>query len=341
MTVSVVRIGTRASELALRQAREVLAAIQKIGVAGELVTYTTTGDRILDRPLSAIGTKGLFTAELESDLLTGKIDCAVHSLKDLPTADAPGLRLVAMLEREDPRDALVVSDRISARSLAELPSGTRVGTSSLRRRAQLIALRPDLEVCDLRGNVGTRLRKVDEGEVDAALLAAAGLRRLHLGHRIVQSLDAPEWIAAPGQGTIAVQSRAPDSGARSDADSTLYSILAQLDDADARMSAGAERALLASLEGGCQVPIGAACIRGSSSEGLTMHAVVASTDGSRTVRGSIHVNKSDPASSGRELGLQLRAAGGDAILESLRTSSGAVGHNNARIDSLSPIPGSA
>ena len=174
-TTHVVRIGTRSSELALRQARLVASQLAERGVASELVTYTTIGDRILDKPLSAIGEKGLFTAELEADLIAGHTDCAVHSLKDLPTADPTGLMLVALLEREDPRDALVTAPGISARTVHDLPHGARIGTSSLRRRAQLRALRPDLDVQELRGNVGTRLRKIDEGQVDAALLAAAGL----------------------------------------------------------------------------------------------------------------------------------------------------------------------
>ena len=198
MTDLVVRIGTRSSELALRQAREVAAALDALGVASELVTYITIGDRILDRPLSAIGEKGLFTAELETDLLSGRTDCAVHSLKDLPTADPDGLSLIALLEREDPRDALVIGPSTTARSLQELPAGARVGTSSLRRRAQLRALRPDLEVCELRGNVGTRLRKIDAGDVDAALLAAAGLRRLGLADRIVALLDPLSLASATG-----------------------------------------------------------------------------------------------------------------------------------------------
>ena len=210
MTELVVRIGTRSSELALRQARQVAAALAERGVASELVEYTTIGDRILDRPLNAIGEKGLFTAELEADLIAGRTDCAVHSLKDLPTADPEGLTIVALLEREDPRDALVVGPNTTARTLLDLPKGAKVGTSSLRRRAQLRALRPDFDVCELRGNVGTRLRKIDAGEVDAALLAAAGLRRLGLGDRIVAFMDPPDWISAPGQGAIAVQARAND-----------------------------------------------------------------------------------------------------------------------------------
>ena len=201
----------QSSELALRQARQVESQLAARGIDSVLVEYTTLGDRILDRPLAQIGEKGLFTAELEADLRAGRIDCAVHSLKDLPTTDPEGIVLVAILEREDPRDALVVRAGVDAVSLETLPEGARVGTSSLRRQAQLRALRPDLEVCELRGNVGTRLRKLDEGQMDAALLAAAGLRRLGLVERIVALLDAPDWLAAPGQGAIAVQTRADDA----------------------------------------------------------------------------------------------------------------------------------
>ena len=304
----VVRIGTRSSELALRQARQVAAMLAANGVASELVTYTTIGDRVLDKPLSAIGEKGLFTAELEADLIAGRTDCAVHSLKDLPTADPEGLHLVALLEREDPRDALVVGPGVTARTLHELPHGARIGTSSLRRRAQLRALRPDLDVRELRGNVGTRLRKIDEGDVDAALLAAAGLRRLGLGDRIVALLDPPQWLSAPGQGAIAVQARVGDA--------RMGAILASLDHADTRAAVTCERALLAALEGGCQVPIGAAMLRDGAS--ATLHGVIAAIDGTQVVRGHMAVDLADPTAAGRALAAQLHRDGGADILSSLR-----------------------
>ena len=310
----VLRIGTRSSELALRQARLVAALLAERGVTTELVTYTTIGDRILDRPLAAIGEKGLFTAELEADLLAGRTDCAVHSLKDLPTADPEGLTVVAMLEREDPRDALVTGPGVTARALADLPKGARVGTSSLRRRAQLRALRPDFDVRELRGNVGTRLRKIDDGEVDAALLAAAGLRRLGLGDRIVALLDAPEWIGAPGQGAIAVQARAHDPA--------ITAILATLDHAPTRRAVTAERALLGALEGGCSVPIGAATLE-DAEYGLMLHAVIAAVDGSSVVRGGRPIDRTDPAATGRQLARELAAAGGEAILTALKADHGA------------------
>jgi hydroxymethylbilane synthase len=299
----VVRIATRSSELALRQARLVEAALLALGVRAELVTYTTVGDRRLDQPLSSIGAKGLFTAELEADLLAGRVDCCVHSLKDLPTASPPGLAVVAQLEREDPRDALVPGPGTSATSLAELPPGARIGTSSLRRRAQLLALRPDLEVRELRGNVNTRLRKVDAGEVDAAILAAAGLHRLGFHERVAAYLGPPVWLPAAGQGAIAVQARADDR--------RLGPTLARLDHAATSRETAAERAFLAALEGGCQVPIGALAAHGR------LHGLIASVDGGHVVRGDAVLDEEDAAAAGVRLADELRARGGDAILREL------------------------
>lgn len=304
-----IRIGTRSSELALRQARQVASLLAQRGIESELVTYTTVGDRVLDRPFANIGSKGLFTAELESDLLAGRTDCAVHSLKDLPTSDPHGLTIVAMLEREDPRDALVVGPHTRARSLADLPQGARVGTSSLRRRAQLLAMRPDIEVRELRGNVGTRLRKLDEGQVDAALLAAAGLIRLGLAARIVSRLDAPAWVAAPGQGVIAIQSRVDDD---------VSAVLRTLDHGPTRLSAGAERALLGALEGGCQVPIGAAVAMNDDGSAMVLHAIIASVDGAEVLRGSTTIDPARPRESGERLAGELRARGADALLRAIR-----------------------
>ncbi len=309
----VVRIGTRSSALAMAQAHEVAALLATHGVDSTLTEYTTIGDRILDRPLSAIGEKGLFTAELEADLRAHRTDCAVHSLKDLPTADPEGLTVVALLEREDPRDALVVTQGSTVRSLADLPHGARIGTSSLRRRAQLLALRPDLDVQELRGNVGTRLRKIDEGQVDAALLAAAGLKRLGLGERIVSLLNPPEWLSAPGQGAIAIQSRTDDEPMRA--------LLEQLDHAPTRHAITAERALLATLEGGCQVPIGAAVVRDSDG-GLTLHACIADLSGRTVLRGSRAVDDQSPEETGRALAEELLAEGAGEILDQLRATGG-------------------
>ncbi|HET7585127.1 MAG TPA: hydroxymethylbilane synthase [Gemmatimonadaceae bacterium] len=304
----VVRIATRGSELALRQARMVQHRLEAQGCVAELVTFRTTGDRKLDEPLSAIGGKGLFTAELERALAAGKVDCCVHSLKDLPTEMPAELPVVAILEREDPRDVLVVNDTIVAEGIADLPRGSRVGTSSLRRRAQLLHLRADLDVVDLRGNVPTRLRKVDDGQVHAAILAGAGLKRLDVQQRIDAWLDAPAWLPAAGQGAVAVQARADDT--------RMAALLAPLDHAATRAAVTAERALLAALQGGCQVPIGALVIE--SPTGGVLHAFVADVRGTRMVRGELAVDAADPAASGARLAAELLRRGGDEILSELR-----------------------
>lgn len=310
MTGRPLRIATRSSELALFQARQVAAALQARGVESELVTYTTLGDRRLDQPLNEIGAKGLFTHELEADLAAGRVDCCVHSLKDLPTADPDGLEVVALLARADARDAFVVRPGIEADSLADLPAGARVGTSSLRRRAQLLALRPDLEVAELRGNVPTRLRKLDEGQVDAAILAAAGLQRLGLGARIRSCMDGPGWLPAAGQGAIAVQARRGDA--------QTGPVLRGLDDAGTRRSVAAERAFLAALEGGCQVPIGAMTIDTGGGR-LVVHGLVASLDGRTVVRGELPVGD-DAASAGRQLAALLMERGAREVLREVRGS---------------------
>ena len=287
----------------------VQAALGLQGIASELVTYRTVGDKRLDEPLSAIGAKGLFTKELEQDLLKGKTQIAVHSLKDLPTDSPDGLLVAAVLEREDPRDALVVNGRILAQSLDDLPRGSRVGTSSLRRRAQLLATRPDLEVAELRGNVPTRLKKIDEGRVHAAILAAAGLHRLGARQHITCYLDVPAWLPAAGQGAIAVQVRADDEWMRAMA--TL------MNDAPTMRAVVAERAFLAALEGGCQVPIGALAIPGADGDGV-LHGMIASIDGARVVRGQIALDPDDPALCGIRLANELRGRGASEILEGLR-----------------------
>ena len=302
------RIGTRASELALRQARLVQAALLERGVESELVTYRTLGDKRLDEPLSAIGAKGLFTKELEVDLRKGKTDLAVHSLKDLPTDSPPGLLVAAVLEREDPRDAVVLNREIMGQSLDDLPRGSRVGTSSLRRRAQLLATRPDLEVAELRGNVPTRLKKVDEGRVHAAILAAAGLHRLGAHQHITCYLDPPEWLPAAGQGAIAVQVREDDDRMRTLADA--------LNDAPTMRAVRAERAFLQALEGGCQVPIGALAV--PTDAGALLHGMIADVTGARVVRGTIELDVAEPELSGVRLANQLRGEGASEILEGLR-----------------------
>ena len=302
------RIGTRRSELALRQSRMVQDALAERGVASELVTFDTLGDRVLDRSLSAIGDKGLFTAELEAALRAGAVDLCVHSLKDLPTELPADIAALALLPREDPRDVLVVREGVGAQELGELPHGARVGTCSLRRRAQLLAARPDLVVADVRGNVQTRLRKLDAGEFDAILLAAAGLLRLGLGGRITAAMEPPAWLSAPGQGAIAVQARAGDP--------VVAPLLELLHDTPTGVAVAAERALLNTLEGGCQVPIGAAVLEVDGA--LVLHGLVAALDGTAVVRGAEPVDASAPAEAGRRLAARLVAEGADEILHDVR-----------------------
>ncbi|CAN5875012.1 hydroxymethylbilane synthase [soil metagenome] len=286
----------------------VQAALVAQGLETELVTFKTVGDKRLDEPLSAIGAKGLFTKELETALLKKKIDVAVHSLKDLPTESPEGLHVGAVLEREDPRDALVVNGRVLAASLDEIPRGSRVGTSSLRRRAQLLAARPDLEVAELRGNVPTRLMKIDEGRVHAAILAAAGLHRLGAKQHITCYLDVPAWLPAAGQGAIAIQTRLDDERMRG--------LVEAMNHAPTMRAVTAERAFLAALEGGCQVPIGALSVETDGAS--TLHGMIADINCVRVVRGSVAVDDEDPALSGIRLANQLRGEGASDILEGLR-----------------------
>lgn len=311
MTDRIVRIGTRSSELALRQARMVESALAAAGVSSKIVTFKTVGDKKLNEPLTEIGAKGLFTHELEVALSKGKVDCCVHSLKDLPTDSPEGLEIVAQLEREDPRDVLVVNRVTQADSLATVPAGSRVGTSSLRRRAQLLGVRPDLEVVELRGNVPTRLKKVELGQVHAAILAAAGLIRLGVVQRITAYLDPPAWLPAPGQGAIAIQMRTDDDEMRS--------ILAPLDHPATSLATTAERSFLAGLDGGCQVPIGALAARNSADE-LILHGFVSDLRGKNVVRGSRLVSTSDPAKSGALLAAELRSRGAASLLAELRAT---------------------
>ena len=301
-------IATRSSELALRQARQVQAALARNGVVAELKTYKTMGDKKLDEPLSAIGGKGLFTKELEIDLARGAVHCCVHSLKDLPTDMGEGLTIGAVLPREDPRDVLILNSVTGATSLADLPRGSRIGTSSLRRRAQLMARRTDVEVVALRGNVPTRIRKVDEGQVHAAILAAAGVHRLGVSQRIASYLDAPEWLPAAGQGAIAVQIRDDDEGMRD--------VLASLHHEGTWLEVRAERAFLAALEGGCQVPIGA--VAQATGGRLMLFGMIADVDGRRIVRGEHSVDEGNPELSGIRLANELRSRGATEILEGLR-----------------------
>jgi hydroxymethylbilane synthase len=292
----------------LRQARLVEGALLARGIKSELVTFKTTGDKKLDQPLSEIGAKGLFTRELEVALSKGKIDCAVHSLKDLPTDSPDGLEIVAELEREDPRDVLVVNRSTGADTLDDLPAGSRVGTSSLRRRAQLLAKRPDLEVVELRGNVPTRLSKVETGRVHAAILAAAGLIRLEVERRITMFFEPPDWLPAPGQGAIAIQVRSDEAAIRE--------LFLALDHAPTSIATRAERAFLAALDGGCQVPIGALV---SEVEGRpTLYGMLADVTGRHIVRGSRALDANSPEHTGNALATEIRARGGSSLLVELR-----------------------
>jgi len=293
----VIVIGSRGSQLALWQARHVAARLEQMGEQTRIEIIKTTGDKITEVPLAQVGGKGLFTKEIEEALLAGAIDLAVHSLKDVPAELPAGLTLAAFPQREDPRDALV------GRTLAELRPGDKVGTSSLRRAAQLHALQRGLAIETLRGNVDTRLRKLDEGQYDAIVLAAAGLRRLGWENRITELLDPGVMCPAPGQGSLAIESR--DDGA-------ALEIARKLDHPATRAAVTAERALLATLEGGCQVPIGAYAHLEDTS--IHLRAIVASPDGQRVVRDSLCGQ--EPIALGRELGRRLLAAGAREILAS-------------------------
>ncbi len=277
------------------------------GLVVEIEIIHTTGDRITDVPLAKIGDKGLFTKELDRALLDGRVQLAVHSLKDVPTRLEQGLKLAAVGKREDASDALVTPAGRPA-TLESLPAGARVGTSSLRRRAQLLALRPDLDIRDLRGNLDTRLAAVHEGKYDAIILALAGMKRLGRAAEATQVLDLESWLPAVGQGALAIVCRSDDAD--------TARLLGMLDDAETRAATAAERALLRELEGGCQVPIAAlARVHGND---LHLRALVASVDGRRLVRGEQHGARLEAEAIGRALAQDLLARGADKILSELR-----------------------
>jgi hydroxymethylbilane synthase len=297
--VARLRIGSRGSLLALWQANHVSALLRERGHEVEIEIIHTTGDKILDVALAKVGTKGMFTKEIEEALADGRVDLAVHSLKDLPTELSSGFEIAAIPKRENPRDVLC---SIKYESIEQLPERARVGTSSLRREAQLRALRSDLDVLSLRGNVDTRLRKLEAGEYDAIILAAAGLNRLGKTQFVRQIIPEDVMCPAAGQGALAMEIRAGDSVTRQH--------LAFLDDAAARATTSCERALLNKMGGGCQVPIGAfAEIRHGR---LHLQGVVARPDGRRVLRES--ADGDDPAQLGELLGAALLRKGGDAIL---------------------------
>jgi hydroxymethylbilane synthase len=296
------RIGSRGSQLALWQANHISALLRERGHEVELEIIKTTGDKITDVALAKVGTKGMFTKEIEEALAEGRIDLAVHSLKDLPTELSQGFEIAAVTTRENPRDVFCSRNY---ESIEDLPRGALVGTSSLRRQAQLKAVRPDLEIRPLRGNVDTRLRKLEAGEYDAIILAAAGLNRLGRTQLLRQVIPFEVMCPAAGQGALGIEIRAGDSVTRQH--------LAFLDDAEAHATTTCERALLNKLGGGCQVPIGAfAEVRGGR---LHLEAIVAEPDGSKILRESL--DGTDPVQLGESVGEVLLQRGGEAILEAV------------------------
>ncbi|MCC2658848.1 MAG: hydroxymethylbilane synthase [Panacagrimonas sp.] len=300
------RIATRESPLALWQAEHVRDRLQAAhpGLEVTLVPMTTRGDQLLGAPLSTAGGKGLFVKELEQAMLEDRADLAVHSMKDVPARQPEGLSLVAFLEGEDPRDAFVSNHHAN---LDALPTGARVGTSSLRRQALLASQRSDLKIGLLRGNVGTRLRKLDQNEFDAILLACAGLRRLGLADRISEPLDVSRFIPAIGQGVIGIEARTDDQRTRN--------LLSVLHDEGSAKRLAAERALNSRLGGACQVPVaGHAVIDGSR---ISLNAMVGAPDGSRVVRGHIAGQTRDAAQLGETLAEQLLGQGAREILAAL------------------------
>lgn len=299
-------IGTRGSQLALWQAEWVQARLREIApsVSVRLERIRTSGDKILDVPLAKIGGKGLFVKEIEEALSRGDIDLAVHSMKDVPSVLPEGLAIVCVPEREDARDALLTRDHVAFR---DLPSGAKVGTSSLRRQAQLLAHRQDLNVSMLRGNVNTRLRKLQDGEYDAIVLAAAGLARLGWAEHVTEYLSPSLSLPAVGQGALGIESRADDTFVRG--------LLEPINDAMTSMAVSAERAFLDRLEGGCQVPIaGHAVVENQS---VRFEGLVASVDGTRVIRDRIEGPVEQAAQLGTSLAERILEAGGKPILDQI------------------------
>ena len=304
------RIGTRGSSLALWQANHIAGRLAQLhGVETEIIRIRTSGDRLQSAPVAQIneqigsesGMKGIFIKEIEDALLANTVDLAVHSMKDVPTETPDGLAFAAITRREDPRDCLISR---TGRTLTGLRQGARVGTSSLRRQAQIRHHRPDLEAVDLRGNVDTRLKKLDTGDYDAIVLAMAGVNRLGAASRVSQILNADVMLPAVGQGALGIETRS--------ADRTASDMVASLDDAETHACVTAERALLHELQGGCQVPLGA-WARLVAGE-LHMEAAVFSIDGNEFVRREQQCSAADPAGAGKRLGQILIEAGADRIL---------------------------
>ncbi|MDX7786560.1 hydroxymethylbilane synthase [Aeromonas caviae] len=303
MAARTLRIATRKSPLALWQANFVKDRLEALhpDLQVELVPMSTQGDKILDTPLAKVGGKGLFVKELETAMLEGRADIAVHSMKDVPVEFPDGLGLHTICEREDPRDAFV-SNHFN--QIDELPQGAVVGTSSLRRQCQLRAARPDLVIRDLRGNVNTRLAKLDAGEYDAIILAAAGLKRLEMAHRIAAFIEPEQSLPANGQGAVGIECRLDDH--------ELHALLAPLEHPETRIRVLTERAMNRALQGGCQVPIGAyALVQG---EEVWLRGLVGSPDGTRVIRDEIRGPLAEGEALGHTLAQRLLAAGADVIL---------------------------
>ena len=313
-----VRIGTRGSQLALWQAHAVASVLHARGTATEIVTIKTAGDRLQEAPLSEVGGKRLFVKEIEDALMRREIDLAVHSAKDLPAVLPDGLTIAAVLPREDPRDALVLPSGSSVRdiesAIAALGEAPTVGTSSVRRAAQLAAVLPRATFAPIRGNVDTRLRKLDAGGFAALVLAAAGMRRLGFSERISAAIPISHCIPAPGQGIVAIE-------IRSDGEETR-SALEGITDRSAAASLTAERSVVAALGGGCQLPLGAVSIHEDGQ--LVLHGIVCSLDGRRSVRREVTGTVSDPDSVGRRMADELSRGGASAILDEVRRAQGPV-----------------
>lgn len=303
------RLGSRGSRLALWQAEHVKRRLEAAhpGLRVEIRVLRTTGDRITDVPLARIGDKGLFTKEIDRAVVSGEVDAAVHSLKDVPTRLANGLALGAVLEREDPRDVFIPAAG-AAESLEALPPGATVGTSSLRRRAQLLHLRPDLIVRDLRGNLDTRLARLREGGYDAIILASAGMRRLGFDDAVRQVLEPPDWLPAVGQGALGIAVREDDASTRN--------LVAPLQHPETAAATAAERAFLRTLEGGCQIPIGA--LASIDGERIVLHGFVAGIDGRPFIRGVVDGPAKDPEAVGVALARRLLERGAGEILDAIR-----------------------
>ncbi len=300
------RIATRKSALALWQANHVQALLRDAhpGLQIELVKIVTMGDRILDRPLAEIGGKGLFLKELELAMLNGEADLAVHSMKDVPASMADGLVLDAVLPRANPYDALVSR---KGQLLADLPAGSRIGTSSLRRKSQLLALRPDLKVEDLRGNVDTRLRKLDEGQYDAIILACAGLERLGWGERITETLQPPDFLPASTQGIIGLQCRTDDAETRA--------LIEPLADVETMVVASAERAVARVLEATCQVPLAVHAVL--EQDTVWLRSVVGTTDGKESIRTEAQAPAAQAVALGERVAADLLKNGAGKIMAEL------------------------